>query len=152
MMVRIQGNIAKRKRNWRRVTQYSNLKLQLLKSEIKPLIIEIGWLIPLSIISVEYTLIQQGTDIDHCNGQRIQIGDWGKQDPDRKLQKCADTAKASSNCGDSFFFRSDKGRCFCEGKGVTCTREANHLIDEYILGKGKKTNMSAFIQTVFHPY
>ena len=94
----------------------------------------------LCIISAEYTLVQQGMDIDDCNGQRIQIGDWGKEDPDVKLQTCADTARANSSCGDSFFFRSDKGRCFCEGKGVTCQREADALIDEYILGNGMKTN------------
>ena len=102
-------------------------------------------LIPFCIISAEYTLIQQGMDIDDCNGQKIQIGDWGNRDPDLKLQKCADTARANANCGDSFFFRSDKGRCFCEGKGVTCTRAADPLYNEYILGNGRKTNMSAFI-------
>ena len=53
---------------------------------------------------------------------------------------CADTTRADSRCGDSFFFRADKGRCFCEGTGATCLREPDVLIDEYILGNGKQIN------------
>ena len=71
-----------------------------------------------------------------CNQNR-QIGNWGGTDRETKLQLCADTAMADSSCGDSFFFRPDKGRCYCEEIGATCQREANPLIDEYILGNGE---------------
>ena len=49
---------------------------------------------------------------------------------------CANTARADLSCGDSFFYKSNKGRCFCEKIGATCQREADALIDEYILGNG----------------
>ena len=49
---------------------------------------------------------------------------------------CANTARADSSCGDSFFYKSNKGRCLCEKIGATCQREADALIDEYILGNG----------------
>ena len=49
---------------------------------------------------------------------------------------CADTAREDSSCGYSFFYRSDKGRCFCEEIGANCQRETDTLIDEYILENG----------------
>ena len=79
-----------------------------------------------------------GTDINDCNGKRIQIGDWGGADPDIKLQKCANWVRDDSRCGDSFYFRSDKGRCFCKVDGATCSREADPLINEYTLGDGEQ--------------
>ena len=88
------------------------------------------------IIAAEYTLVKQGTDIVDCNGQKILIGNWGGADRDTKLKLCANMVMANSSCGDSFFFRPDKGRCFCEGLGATCQREADPLIFEYILGNG----------------
>ena len=82
--------------------------------------------------------MQQGTDITDCNGRKKQIGNWGGADRATKLQICANTAMADSSCSDSFFFRPDKGRCFCEVMGATsCPREADSNIEEYILGNGE---------------
>ena len=88
------------------------------------------------LFAAEYTLVQQGRDISDCNGQKIQIGNWGKKCANC-VQLCANTAMANSSCGDSFFFRPNKGRCFCEGIGATCPREVDSDIDEYILGNGQ---------------
>ena len=66
-----------------------------------------------------------------CNGARIQIGDWGGKDPDIKLTQCADAVRSDSRCGVYFFFRSDKGRCFCEAAGATCNRYQDVLVKEY---------------------
>ena len=93
-----------------------------------------------SIILAQYTLVNNGMDINDCNGQRKSVGDWGGKDPDTKLKMCAEAVSADSSCGNSFFFRSDKGRCFCEGKGAICRREADSRIDEYILESGTKND------------
>ena len=82
--------------------------------------------------------MQVGQDIENCNnGERILIGDWGKLDPDIKLQRCANEVKNNPSCGDSFFFRPTKGRCFCEGLGATCLRIDNIVMNEYKLYNGE---------------
>ena len=84
----------------------------------------------------EYELVATGKDIKSCVDQRIEIGDWGKLDPQIKLQRCANEVKDDSRCGDSFFFRETKGRCWCEEKGTSCAREDDSLINEYKLKNG----------------
>ena len=70
-----------------------------------------------------------------CNGARIQLWDRGGADPEIKLTQCADAVRSDSRCGVYFFFRADKGRCFCEEAGAICTREQDALVKEYrILG------------------
>ena len=76
------------------------------------------------------------TDIKDCNSARIELGDWGKDDPETKLQQCADTARSDSRCGDYFFFRANKGRCFCEVAGNTCERYQDLSFNEYRLLHG----------------
>ena len=71
-----------------------------------------------------------------CNNKKIQLGDWGKDDPQAKLQRCANEVRADSRCGISFFFREGKGRCFCEEEGETCDRVNSPNKDEYILKNG----------------
>ena len=75
------------------------------------------------LIEGEFELVAEGVDIEGCNGGggRIQIGSWGDQDFETKLNRCATEVKADSRCGLSFFFRADKGRCFCEEAGAKCT-------------------------------
>ena len=69
-------------------------------------------------------------DIKDCP-DRIQIGDWGGADPEEKLDQCAKEVKAYLDCGSSFFFRPDKGRCFCEKKGAICVRIPLQEFNEY---------------------
>ena len=101
-----------------------------------------------SIILAQYTLVNNGMDINDCNGQRKSVGDWGGKDPDTKLKMCAEAVSADSSCGNSFFFESDIGACFCEGKGATCKRYNDNYIDEYILERGTKINQIFHTTTV----
>ena len=79
-----------------------------------------------------YELVEDGKDIKDC-ADRIQVGDWGGDDAEQKLQKCANEVKATSDCGSSFFFRSTKGRCVCEKKGANCLRKNLDEFSEYRL-------------------
>ena len=79
-----------------------------------------------------YELVEEGKDIKDCV-DRIQVGDWGGDDPEQKLQKCANEVKANSDCGSSFFFRSTKGRCVCEKKEANCLRKNLDEFSEYRL-------------------
>ena len=83
--------------------------------------------------------MKKGSDLEdtgHCSGARLKIGDWGGNDPELKLERCFTEVKADPNCGTSFYFRADKGRCFCQQTGFSCARESAPLIDEYRLNKG----------------
>ena len=62
---------------------------------------------------------------------------------------CANAVSADSSCGNSFFFISDRGHCFCEGKGATCKRESEYGTDEYILERGTKINKIFHTTTVY---
>ena len=79
-----------------------------------------------------YELVEEGKDIKDCL-DRIQVGDWGADNPEQKLQTCANEVKATSDCGSSFFFRSTKGRCVCEKKGANCLRKNLDEFSEYRL-------------------
>ena len=79
-----------------------------------------------------YELVEEGKDIKDCV-DRIQVGDWGADNPEQKLQTCANEVKATSDCGSSFFFRSTKGRCVCEKKGANCLRKNLDEFSEYRL-------------------
>ena len=81
-------------------------------------------------------MVAEGIDIEACTVDRIAIGDWGKNDAQSKLNRCANEVKADSRCGTSFFFRETKGRCFCERAGVNCIREPDVLKNEYRLKTG----------------
>ena len=59
------------------------------------------------------------------------IGAWGKNDVEEKLERCANEVKLDSECSATFFYRADKGRCFCELVGAPCDREQDSLIHEY---------------------
>ena len=48
---------------------------------------------------------------------------------------------ANANCGKYFFFRSNKGRCFCESVGENCQRVSDSNFDEYVLGNGELMNL-----------
>ena len=86
----------------------------------------------------EYELVSDLTDIEGCNGRRRRIGeDMGKNDPDTKLQMCANKVRDDSRCGPSFFFRKNKGRCFCEEEGAPCLRKYSDNRNEYVLKNGK---------------
>ena len=78
----------------------------------------------------DYELEAEETDIKDC-ADRIEVGDWGGDDPETKLEKCANEVKAKSDCGGSFFFRAVKGRCFCEKKGASCPRKKFVEFNEY---------------------
>ena len=87
---------------------------------------------------MEYELVSVLTDMKDCNGRRRRIGeDMGKNDPDTKLQMCANKVRDDSRCGPSFFFRKNKGRCFCEEEGSPCLREHSENKNEYVLKNGK---------------
>ena len=90
----------------------------------------------MAFIYEEYELVNNNIDMVDCNGARMQIGDWGKTDPEVKLRRCATEVKLDSRCGTSFFFRSTKGRCQCEVAGNTCPRETDPYYNEYRLITG----------------
>ena len=90
-------------------------------------------------LSAEYEIVSELTDIKNCYGRR-RIGgeqDWGKDDPDAKLQMCANKVRDETRCGPSFFYRKNRGRCFCEDEGAECVRASNDNKNEYILKNGK---------------
>ena len=82
--------------------------------------------------------MSEKTSIDGCNGRTL-VGDWGKGDPDLKLQRCANEVRDDSRCGPSFFFRESKGKCFCEKQGAQCPRDRKNWSqkNEYVLKNGK---------------
>ena len=82
--------------------------------------------------------MSEKTSIDGCRG-RIVIGEWGKADPELKLQRCANEVRDDSRCGSSFFFRENRGKCFCEKQGAQCPRDRENswLKNEYVLKNGK---------------
>ena len=82
--------------------------------------------------------MSEKTSIDGCNGRKV-IGQWGKGDPELKLQRCANEVRYDSKCGPSFFFRETNGKCFCEKQGPPCPRDRinSALKNEYVLKNGK---------------
>ena len=83
--------------------------------------------------------MSEKTSIDGCGKGRKVIGQWGKGDPELKLQRCANEVRDDSECGTSFFFRENIGKCFCEKQGPPCPRDRKNsdLKNEYVLRNGK---------------
>ena len=59
---------------------------------------------------------------------------------DVDLEKCAREVSTKSECGKSFFYNKDKGKCFCERRSTTCARRTFYDINEYSLANGKYRN------------
>ena len=68
---------------------------------------------------------------------RIAIVDFPKDQRENGLEKCANRVTTKTACSNAFFYRANKGRCYCERFGSDCKRITSTDVNEYSLNVGQ---------------